>query len=364
MKALIAMSGGVDSSVAAKLTLDAGYECVGCMMKLYEADGGCCSADDAMDARSVAFGLGMPFYVFNFCDGFRKNVIERFAEEYLNGRTPNPCIDCNSYMKFDALLRRAEELGCDKIVTGHYARVEKSGEKYLLKKAADLSKDQSYVLYRLTQKQLGKVIFPLGEMTKSETRAIAESCGFVNSHKKDSQDICFAPDGDYPAALERLCGVVCPEGDFVDVCGNVIGRHRGIIRYTVGQHKGLGGNFPERMYVLGVNAAANTVTLGTGDRLFSRELVAGRFNWISGEPPAGKIRCSAKVRYRQTEKTAVAEPLPDGRVRIVFDEPQRAITPGQSAVLYDGDIVLGGGVIVENGDGGENGEAREEGLAE
>lgn len=349
MRALIAMSGGVDSSVAAKLTIDAGYSCIGCMMKLYRSEdratGGCCTLSDAEDARSVAFKLGIPFYVFDFSDDFAKMVVDRFVSEYINGRTPNPCIDCNGFLKFDKLFRRAEELDCDKIVTGHYARIEESGGKFYLKKAADPEKDQSYVLYRLTQRKLAKTIFPLGGMCKSETRAIAESCGFVNARKKDSQDICFVPDGDYAGTVEQLLGRKCPEGDFIDVGGNVIGRHKGIIRYTVGQHKGLGGNFPDRMYVVGVDPIKNTVTLGTEENIFSRELYAEDFNWISGEPPKGQIRCCAKVRYRQKEQPALAE-CDGGRVRIVFDEPQRAVTPGQSAVLYDGDTVLGGGIIV------------------
>ncbi len=349
MRALIAMSGGVDSSVAAKLTQDMGYDCVGCMMKLYDsaetAEHGCCTALDAEDARSVAFSLGMPFYVFNFCDGFRENVVDRFISEYLAGRTPNPCIDCNSYMKFDKLMRRADELSCEKIVTGHYAKIEERGGKLVLKKAEDISKDQSYVLYRLTQEQLARVMFPLGEMKKSEVREIAERSGFVNSHKRDSQDICFVPDGDYASAVERLGGVCVPEGDFISPDGSVIGRHRGIIRYTVGQHKGLGGNYPERMFVLKIDAEKNTVTLGTEDLLFSRELTASRFNWICGEPPSGGISCLGRIRYRHREQPAKAYPLPDGRVRVVFDEPQRAITPGQSVVLYDGDEVLGGGII-------------------
>lgn len=352
MRALIAMSGGVDSSVAAKLTQDMGYECIGCMMKLYDAPEGvelsgrtCCSLDDATDARSVAFSLGMPFYVFNFCDDFKKQVIDRFVSEYLRGRTPNPCIDCNSYMKFDKLLRRAKELDCDKIVTGHYARIEETGGKFVLKRALDPSKDQSYVLYRLTQEQLAMTIFPLGGTEKSETRKIAEQCGFVNFNKRDSQDICFVPKGDYASVVETITGQPCPDGDFIDLNGKVIGRHRGIIRYTIGQHKGLGGNYPDRMFVLGVDPADNTVTLGTEEGLFSRELTAIDFNWISGDVPDGKIRCSAKIRYRHKEQPAEAEALQDGRVKIVFDEPQRAITPGQSAVLYDGDVVLGGGII-------------------
>lgn len=349
MRALIAMSGGVDSSVAAKLTKDAGYDCVGCMMKLYSSDSArgekaCCTADDADDARSVAFSLGMPFYVFNFQEDFRKNVIDKFVAEYLNGRTPNPCIDCNSTMKFDKLMLRARELDCEKTVTGHYARITKENGRYLLKKALDPNKDQSYVLYRLTQEQLSHILFPLGGMTKEQTRKIAEESGFINSHKRDSQDICFVPNGDYASVVEGLCGA-CPEGDFIDIDGNFLGRHKGIIRYTVGQHKGLGGNYPERMFVLAVDPIKNTVTLGPQQGLFSRRLIAEDFNWISGEPPTGKIRCLAKARYRQPEQPATAEALPDGRVLVEFDEPQRALTAGQSAVLYDGDTVIGGGVI-------------------
>lgn len=350
MRALIAMSGGVDSSVAAKLTLDEGYDCIGCMMKLYDTEDpsehGCCTEADALDAKTVAFKLGIPFYVFNFCDDFRREVIDLFVSEYLSGRTPNPCIDCNSRLKFDRLYRRAIELDCEKIVTGHYAIIEYGGGKYKLKKAADRNKDQSYVLYRLTQEQLSHTLFPLGRLSKDETRKIAAENGFVNASKRDSQDICFVPDGKYAETVEKLCGRPFEEGDFLDLSGNVIGRHKGIVRYTVGQHKGLGGNFPDRMFVLKLLPEKNAVVLGTEDGLFSRELIAGRFNWISGETPKGEIRCNAKVRYRQSEQSAIAEVLPDGNVRVVFDEPQRAITPGQSAVLYDGDEVLGGGVII------------------
>lgn len=351
MRALIAMSGGVDSSVAAKLTQEMGYDCIGCMMKLFDTpedihpERSCCSEDDAFDARSVAFKLGMPFYVFNFCDDFKREVILRFADEYLNGRTPNPCIDCNSRLKFDRLLRRAEELDCDKIVTGHYARIERRGNRFVLKKASDEAKDQSYVLYRLTQRQLSKTIFPLGEMSKAEVRGIAEENGFVNAHKRDSQDICFVPEGKYAQNVEKILGRKCPPGNFIDVNGNILGRHKGIINYTVGQHKGLGGNFADRMFVLSVDPAANTVTLGTSEQLFSSELIARKFNWISDTAPEKPIRCEAKVRYRHTAQPAVAESFSDGRVKIVFDEPQRAITPGQSAVLYSGDEVVGGGII-------------------
>ncbi|MGM9684580.1 MAG: tRNA 2-thiouridine(34) synthase MnmA [Eubacteriales bacterium] len=352
-RALVAMSGGVDSSVAARLAAEMGYECVGCTMKLYENEDAalprgrtCCSLDDTSDARSVAVRLGMPYYVFNFTDDFREKVIGKFVRSYEAGITPNPCIDCNRYMKFGKLYERARVLGCERIVTGHYARIEYDGARYTLKKALDPGKDQSYVLYSMTQEQLSHTLFPLGGMTKSQTRELAHRYGFLNADKPDSQDICFVPDGDYARVIENFSGKRYEPGNFVDSDGNILGRHRGIIHYTVGQRKGLGLSFDEPVYVCAVCAENNTVTLGTRSELMSDTAVTEDFNWISGEVPDAPVRCGVKIRYRQSEQSATAVPLGDGRVRLDFDTPQRAVTPGQAAVLYDGDTVLGGGVII------------------
>ncbi len=348
MKALIAMSGGVDSSVAALLMKD--YERVGCTMRLYDkaesnGDKTCCSADDAQDARAVCSRLGIPFYVFNFTEDFEEKIINKFVDCYKRGLTPNPCIDCNRYMKFDKLLSRATELGCDLVVTGHYARVEEDGEKYLLKKALDPSKDQSYVLYSLTQEQLRRIRFPLGELSKDEVRRIAAENGFINADKPDSQDICFVPDGDYAGFIERREGDSRP-GDFITTAGEKLGRHKGIIHYTIGQRKHLGISVGEPIYVVRINAEDNTVVLGDNSELFGTVAKVADFNWISGESPDQPVRCTAKTRYRHKEQPATAYPSEDGSVTVVFDEPVRAITPGQACVLYDGDTVLGGGVIV------------------
>ncbi len=353
-RALIAMSGGVDSSIAAYLMKNKGYECVGCTMKLFDnEDAGlssaktCCSLDDVEDARSVAFRLGMNHYVFNVSKEFRQKVIADFVRSYEMGETPNPCIQCNRYMKFEKLHERARLLGCDLVVTGHYARIEKKNGEYLLKKALDESKDQSYVLYSMTQEQLAATAFPLGEMRKSQVRIIAEENGFVNAEKPDSQDICFVPDGDYAAFMERYTGRTYPEGDFVSADGKILGRHRGIVRYTVGQRRGLGLAMSEPVYVKEIDTDNNRVVIATNDQLYSTDVLAREFNWISGHPPKGEVRCRARVRYRQSEQPAAAAVLPDGRVRVTFDEPQRAVTPGQAVVLYDGDVVLGGGVITK-----------------
>lgn len=346
------MSGGVDSSLAALLMKEKGYECIGCTMKLYEnEDAGiektktCCSLDDVEDARNVACLLDMPFYVFNFTERFRMQVIDRFVQSYEEGRTPNPCIDCNRYMKFDKLYERAKLMGCEYIVTGHYARIEKEDGKFFLKKALDETKDQTYVLYTLTQDQLAHTMFPLGDLTKRTVRNIAEKNGFINANKPDSQDICFVPDGDYASVIEKYTGRICMPGNFVDTEGNIMGRHKGIIHYTLGQRKGLGIAAGKPVYVCEIRPQTREVVLGNPEDLMSRDVYVSDFNWISGNAPGGRIRCTAKVRYRQSEQPAVLSVEGD-IVHIVFDQPQRAITPGQAAVVYDGDVVLGGGTII------------------
>jgi len=355
MRALIAMSGGVDSSVAAQMMASRGYECVGCTMRLYENDvvgmdlmDTCCSLENTQDARSVTEKIGIPYHIVHYENLFRQEVIEPFIDEYLHGRTPNPCIECNRRLKFQHLYEKMQALGCDLLVTGHYARVrfdEESG-RYQLLKALDLAKDQSYVLYVLTQEQLAHVQFPLGEQDKHKTREIASESGFQNAGKHDSQDICFVPDGDYAGFIERYSGKTCPAGDFVDADGNVLGRHKGIIHYTLGQRRGLGLPAANRLYVTGIDPESNTVTIGSNDDLMKTTLYARKVNLIAMDRIETPLRCSAKIRYRHKEQPCTVTQPEEDLLKVVFDEPQRAITPGQSVVLYDGDVVLGGGVIV------------------
>lgn len=354
-KALIAMSGGVDSSAAAVLMKQAGFDCVGVTMKLNGSTGEsysentCCTASDAEDARSVCVRLGIPYYVFNFTADFSRDVIDKFVRSYEIGETPNPCIDCNSFLKFGRLLDRAEEIGFDCIATGHYARVEldeKTG-RYLLKKSLNAAKDQSYFLSFLTQRQLSRTRLPLGDFPdKADVRRIAEENGLFNADKRESQDICFVPDGDYARFIREYTGKAYPEGDFILTDGTVIGRHRGVIGYTVGQRKGLGISYGKPLFVINKSAADNTVTLGTASELFSSELTARDFNLISlAEPPKDALRVSVRTRCHAKEAPAYAFFKDSKTVTLKFDEPQRALSPGQAAVLYDGDVVVGGGTI-------------------
>ena len=349
------MSGGVDSSVAALLMLEQGYDCTGVTMKLFSNDDvgvpklhSCCSLDDVADARSVAANLGMPYYVFNFADRFEHDVIDRFVDAYVHGQTPNPCIDCNRYLKFDQLFVRAQELGCDYVVTGHYAQIgyDDTKGRYLLRKAVDPLKDQSYVLYSLTQKQLAHVQFPLGGLHKTEVRALAEKHGFVNAHKHDSQDICFIKEGTYADFIEARLGRKFPAGNFVDESGSVLGRHKGIIHYTVGQRKGLGLALPQPMYVKEIDTQNNAVILATNDGLFTKNVTAKNINLIDCDTITGSRRVKARIRYHHAEQWATVTQPDADTLSIIFDEPQRAITKGQSVVMYDGDIVVGGGTIV------------------
>jgi tRNA-specific 2-thiouridylase len=355
---MIAMSGGVDSSVAACLLKESGHACTGVTMKLFAnedigaaSDDVCCSLSSSLDARSVAAKIGIPHFVFNFSRDFDEHVIGKFVHEYENGRTPNPCIDCNRFLKFEKLFQAAGRAGCDYIATGHYARIERDGRggRYLLKKALDRTKDQSYVLYMLTQEQLSRTLFPLGGLRKSEVREIAETHGFINAQKPESQDICFVPEGRYADFIERRTGRKSEPGDFIDESGKVLGRHRGLIRYTIGQRRGLRISSPGRFFVRSKNVADNTVTLCEEASLYAKTVFAEDFNLISREAPSGPVRAMAMTRYRQRERPATVEWTGPDKVKVTFDEPQPAAAPGQAIVLYelsDEDTVLGGGTIV------------------
>lgn len=347
-KAMIGMSGGVDSSVAAYLTKQMGYDCIGMTMRLYDHEYSVnyTPGNDAADARRVADQLGIPFRVFEYQNEFRHCVIDRFIKTYENGGTPNPCIDCNKHIKFGKVFEAMNELGIDYVVTGHYARIEQENGRWLLKKGLDHGKDQSYFLYNLTQEQLSRTLFPLGGMSKTEAREIAEVQGFINARKRDSQDICFVPDGDYVGFIQRCTGTQFPCGDFVDTCGKKLGTHKGLIRYTVGQRKGLGLALPAPMYVKEKHVETNQVILCSNDELFTTALDAVDFNWIAFDCPDHPIHCDARVRYKHAEQPATVTPTSGNTVHIEFEKPVRAISKGQAVVLYDGDTVIGGGTII------------------
>jgi tRNA-specific 2-thiouridylase len=352
----VAMSGGVDSSVAAWLLKEQGLDLIGVTLKLFDngdvgvsGESSCCSLDDVEDARAVARLLGFPHYVFNFSQCFREQVMERFVAAYEAGTTPNPCIDCNRYLKFGSLLQRAKELGRDKVATGHYARLEfdQGSGRWLLKKAVHPEKDQSYVLACMTQAQLAHTLFPLGGLSKGEIRAIAAEQGFVNAHKGESQDICFVPDGDYAGFIRRHTGKEYPSGAFLDPSGQVLGTHQGIIGYTVGQRRGLGVSSNHgRLYVKEVRPEDNAVVLSDNDSLFSTTLTANRLNLIATDGLEEPVRLRAKVRYRMPEQPCTVRQTGSDTLTVTFDQPQRAVTPGQAVVLYDGDTVVGSGTIL------------------
>ena len=339
------MSGGVDSSTAALLLQKAGHEVTGCTLQLYSPPGK--PPIDVEDAKKVAQRMGVEHITVNLEDCFRKNVIEPFGQSYVMGETPNPCINCNRTIKFGQMLQVARKHGCSHIATGHYAQVE-FNEKYgrwVVKKAVDHTKDQSYVLYVMSQDQLSHTYFPLGGMTKPEARAIAEENGFVNANKPDSQDICFVPDGDYAAFLTNELGIKSKQGNFVDKNGTVLGKHKGVIHYTIGQRRGLNISFGKRAFVISKDAVTNTVTLGDDIDLHVSSCLVRDPNWIALEALTQPVRASVKTRYSQKEVAATLSPASNGRVLVEFDQPQRAPSPGQAAVFYDGDIVLGGGTI-------------------
>jgi len=354
-RVIVGMSGGVDSSVAAYILKKQGYEVIGVTMQIWpdmadevrEREGGCCSLSAVDDARRVANHLGIPYYVMNFKEVFEKKVIDYFVDEYLKGRTPNPCIACNRYIKFEEFLRKAHSLDAYYVATGHYAKIIRDDKRgrFLLKRSADVGKDQTYVLYSMTQYQLQHTLMPLGDYTKDEIRNIAKEIGLTVAHKPDSQEICFVDDNDYGKFIEERQPNKIKAGYFVDTEGNILGRHKGIVHYTIGQRKGLGIALGKPMYVVDIDAENDIVVLGENNDVFSREMIVEDLNYIMIDKLEKPLDVSVKIRYTAREAKATITPLNDGQVKVCFDEPQRAITPGQAAVFYDGDNVVGGGII-------------------
>lgn len=368
MKIAVAMSGGVDSSAAAAILKEQGHELVGFTMQLWNQRRGisrdengeplpsrCCSLDDVYDARRVAEELGFPFYVLNLEKEFERDVVQPFVNSYLNGETPIPCVACNSRLKFASLDKLATSLGCEKVATGHYARVEfdEATRRQRLLRGRDPQKDQSYFLWELTQDQLSRALFPLGELSKNDARQAARDNQLAVAEKKESQEICFVPDGDYAGFIDRYLTAeqqtdrLPPSGDIVTSNGEVVGSHTGIHRYTIGQRRGIGVSQPRPLYVLGIDTAKDRVIVGYDEDLLSEDFTAAGVNWIALDNPAEPVRAEVRVRYRHTAAPATLTPLEDNRVRVEFDEPQRAITPGQATVFYRGDEVVGGGWIVK-----------------
>ena len=352
-KVLVAMSGGVDSSAAVKLLQSKGYECAGATMRLYSNEDigldktkSCCSLDDTTDAKLAALKLGVEHYVFNFSDEFKEFVIDHFISSYLDGKTPNPCIECNKHLKFGKFLQRARLLGFEYIATGHYVirEYDEVRGRWLLKRSPDAKKDQSYVLYNMTQDELAHTLFPCGELTKDRIREIALQNGLVNANKPDSQDICFIPDGDYAGFIEDNAGAQ-PKGDTILTDGTKLGEHSGLIRYTVGQRRGVGVSYSEPLFVISKDVQKNTLILGTKDKLYSSSLTAKNCNFIMLDELKEPYRCKAQTRYHQTAADCTISPLSDGRVLCEFDVPHRAVSRGQAVVFYDGDYVVGGGEI-------------------